>query len=854
MNTLATWLPLLLLPAVLGAADVPISIDAASPAQIIEGFGMTWGMEYFSGSTPVDVLTPSQRARVLDAQFNQVKIRLGQSLPLYEAPQSTGSDFFGARANDNADPFTLDWAGFNTWTATNFKAKISDAAPAGTASGIYPAINLNSSSASPWLNPYTSARKQAILDECAEKSLAMVSWWTTAYGAEPRFAHLVNEGFSGNTELQTMPPTWAADLVRTCGKRLRDAGYKTVKFVYPNEETESASLNIATQVLADPEARSYMGAIGFHPYPYGSDYSKVASILAGPGTGNPVASRVTVRNQLRDLAAPYGIQVWMTEASQGYYGQTVDYSTATGFNGLRARAIHIHDEFVYANASAWFGMNSSWSRTSTQLHNPSLIFYGEAEAPVLTDQNSDEVFITYTGYAIGHYARWIAPRSRRLACTSGDALIQTTAFRDRATGRLVLVAINNDASARTVAVSLAGAAIGGTGAGERSTSAAYWQPLSSWTVPAGSTSMNLTLPALSVTSIAVPFSSSPANRAPTVYAGEDQTVPAGSPAVLHGVSTDDGLPSDTLTTAWSKVSGPGVVAFSSASYLDSAASFSVGGTYVIRLTASDGALSTTDDLVVTVQPGANTPPTIGGMSSQVTAEDTPTSAIPFTIGDAETAAGSLSLSASSANSSLAPSGGIVFSGSGTNRSVTITPGANQNGSTLITITVTDGSGATASSSFALTVNAVNDAPVMDAIADQSLPIDGSSAAIAFTISDAESTATALVVSASSSDTALVPLANIVFGGSGANRSVTVTPATGQSGSAIITVTVSDGSATTSRSFLVFVNSSSSSSSAAPPTAGTGRCGFGAGLAVACTLAFTARTRRRQLAGQLETST
>ena len=39
---------------------------------------------------------------------------------------------------------------------------------------------------------------------------------------------------------------------------------------------------------------------------------------------------------------------------------------------------------------------------------------------------------------------------------------------------------------------------------------------------------------------------------------------------------------------------------------------------------------------------------------------------------------------------------------------------------------------------------------------------------------------------------LVPNANVLVGGSGANRTVTVTPVTGQSGTSTITLTVNDG--------------------------------------------------------------
>ena len=70
----------------------------------------------------------------------------------------------------------------------------------------------------------------------------------------------------------------------------------------------------------------------------------------------------------------------------------------------------------------------------------------------------------------------------------------------------------------------------------------------------------------------------------------------------------------------------------------------------------------------------------------------------------------------------------------------------------------------------------------------------------FTVADQESSASTLVVTTSSSDTTLVPNTNIVLGGSGANRTVRVTPAIGLSGSATITLTVSDGNSTVSQNF------------------------------------------------------
>ncbi|MFN0085967.1 MAG: PKD domain-containing protein [Blastocatellia bacterium] len=99
------------------------------------------------------------------------------------------------------------------------------------------------------------------------------------------------------------------------------------------------------------------------------------------------------------------------------------------------------------------------------------------------------------------------------------------------------------------------------------------------------------------------FAPSPANQAPLAAAGADQSVTLPAMARLTGLATDDGLPVGALTVAWSKVSGPGTVAFSAPNLVATEASFSMEGVYVLRLTANDSLLSSTDDVTVTVSTG-----------------------------------------------------------------------------------------------------------------------------------------------------------------------------------------------------------------------------------------------------------
>jgi VCBS repeat-containing protein len=230
------------------------------------------------------------------------------------------------------------------------------------------------------------------------------------------------------------------------------------------------------------------------------------------------------------------------------------------------------------------------------------------------------------------------------------------------------------------------------------------------------------------------------------------------------------------------------------------------GSTTITLTVSDGSLTASDTFTLTVS-AVNTPPTISDIASQTINEDNTTGPLAFTVSDAETAAASLTVSGSSSNPTLVPNANIVFGGSGANRTVTITPVANQSGSATITVTVSDGS-LTAADTFVLTVNAVNDAPTISNIADRTINQDTTTGAMAFTVGDLETAAASLTVSGASSNPTLVPNANLVFGGSGANRTVTITPAVGQFGAATITVTVSDGTLTATDTFVLTVNPAS----------------------------------------------
>ena len=96
-------------------------------------------------------------------------------------------------------------------------------------------------------------------------------------------------------------------------------------------------------------------------------------------------------------------------------------------------------------------------------------------------------------------------------------------------------------------------------------------------------------------------------------------------------------------------------------------------------------------------------------------------------------------------------------------------------------------------------------PYISDIADQTINEDTSTGAIPFMIDDAGVPLDVLTITAESSNTVLAPVANISFGGSGANRTISIEPASGQYGSATITVTVGNGSQSSSDTFVLTVN-------------------------------------------------
>jgi len=466
------------------AASVRVEVNAAAAHQVMEGFGATTlSLVYGNGAN--DKLPPSLRARALKAVYGDVRLTLGNvDIGVFEP------------ANDDADPFYLNQSAFELagLQAVADKLVTPAKALAGESLSLYPG-NSVSLTAATWLEPIRKADYNRYLDESAEYVVAAVLKWRDATGDIPRYHALFNEPTIGNVELKGGGAQEMIDIIKRAGARLRAVGMPT-KFIAPSEYSVLSATTLARAILADPGARQYVAAIGYHVYPYGSPYSSTTRILEGPGRGRRDETEIAQRRALRDLGRQYNLPLWMTEVSHG----GVDPRT---MDALRARAIAIHDELAYTDASAYFGMLSMWdSETNTEHSGPSQSLFKEEDTIALIDLPTSSVFITGMGYAIGHYARWVQRGAMRVESSSSDSLVLVSAFTDNRRGKASVVIINNGDVPKSVRVHLNGLAFTGPLTGEQSHEDVRWRPLGAVTLE-GTTrdAFVLTVPARSVTSV-----------------------------------------------------------------------------------------------------------------------------------------------------------------------------------------------------------------------------------------------------------------------------------------------------------------------------------------------------------------
>jgi large repetitive protein len=209
------------------------------------------------------------------------------------------------------------------------------------------------------------------------------------------------------------------------------------------------------------------------------------------------------------------------------------------------------------------------------------------------------------------------------------------------------------------------------------------------------------------------------------------------------------------------------------------------GDITVTVTASDGELSVSDDFVLAITP-VNDAPVLAN-STAIGDEDTViTGALTATDVDSEALTYALV---------SGPANGTVTVGA--NGMYSYTPNANYNGSDSFTVRANDGSLDSAVATVNLTVNAVNDAPIVaNALVDQSSAED---AAVSFTLpadsfTDVDNATLSLTTSTLPSWLSF----------DAATRSFTGTPPLNFNGDITVTVTASDGELSVSDQFVLAI--------------------------------------------------
>jgi O-glycosyl hydrolase len=232
--------------------------------------------------------------------------------------------------------------------------------------------------------------------EYADWAMSVVRRWREL-GLELPYYAVVNE--PGFRRSGIWPGAFLRDVIKAMGPRLRAEGFAT-RFVLPDDLNATQAYGRSRVVLADPEAKSYVGALGFHLY------------------DEPLANAA----KMKELAEEHGLPLWMTEWSQ---------------RDPFAWAATMHQLIADYDVSA---VDYMWG------------FFGQEDAAQLIVVRYDRD--RYTGYTplkhyyvVGQYSRFVRPGARRVRATSTDARVLVSAF--RVDGRPVVVAVN-DASLRKV--------------------------------------------------------------------------------------------------------------------------------------------------------------------------------------------------------------------------------------------------------------------------------------------------------------------------------------------------------------------------------------------------------------------
>jgi len=417
--------------------NVAIRIDGATRYQTISGFGASFmpfnrpGNKMDDPNAPAHVsATDAQRDAMIQIWFRQLGLARARIFP---------SDF--EPVNDNDNPSVLNPAGFDWTPANQLTDFVRLAKPVGLPT-YWASFSIEIGDKQGWLRkPDSCSLDPNKIDEEVEWLYAAALHFKEL-GEELPYMTINNEpDLSACKDRVKIEIGDYVVIVKRLGARLRAAGIAT-RIVVSDGWIPQNVLRYAEAVLADPDARQYVGAIAYHAYADG--YDDPATLLNNSAASNPPHAAVEVRQQIRDLAARSSLPVWLTEICYC----TPRSSAFSEFELLRARLNHLHDELTIANVAAFDTMNLYNIRRPGVYDELIEVFYRP-------DGTIERYQIATYGYLFGQYSRFIIPGSVRVNADSNNARVRVVAFQ-RPDGKLVIVALNNNASTIQANIALSG--------------------------------------------------------------------------------------------------------------------------------------------------------------------------------------------------------------------------------------------------------------------------------------------------------------------------------------------------------------------------------------------------------------
>jgi len=432
--------------------------------------------------------------------------------------------------------------------------------------------------------------------------------------------------FGNSANLQTMA-TFSIAGTYTLRLTVNDTAYSTSDdVVIVVNAAGSTQSNKAPVVNAGPDqtvtlssGANLLGAVSDDGLPSGSSVTKSWSKISGPGTvtfGNPSGVTTTAAFS---ASGSYTLRLTASDTLLSSSDDVIIVVNAAATN--QAPVVNAGaDQMITFPASATLAgsasddglpAGSSLTRTWTKVSGPGTVTFGNASSLNSTAtfsvagsytlrltvsdgalSSTDNVVIVVSPPAATNQAPVVnAGADKTIVFPAGTTLTGTATDDGLPTGSSLSVSWTKVSGPGTVVFVNANAL----------SASATFAVVGTYTLRLTATDGFLT----STDDVVVTVNSTPANQAPVVNAGLDQTITFPSAVLMAGSATDDGLPTgSTLTKTWSKVSGPGTVTFANTSQLNTTATFSVAGSYPLRLTANDSALTSTDDLIVVVNAAA----------------------------------------------------------------------------------------------------------------------------------------------------------------------------------------------------------------------------------------------------------